>query len=214
MFERFTDRAREAVSLAQDEARRLGHDSIGTEHLLLGLLREGTGVAIRVLQELNEDVDTLRDDVEAAAGRGDGPPSGHIKFSEPAKTVLELSLRQALQLGHSHIGTEHLLLGMLREGDGVAARVLTGHGVTLGAAARQTALIVSSPAGRRVRAVVTGSRGAVGQILNPFGEIHDHLREISLRLSTIERMLGIERGSEDIGRESEDTAEQSGSADE
>jgi ATP-dependent Clp protease ATP-binding subunit ClpA len=132
MFERFTDRARNTVVLAQEEARRLNHGYIGTEHLLLGLLVEGDGLAARALRRLGIGLEAVRADVETIIGRGGGEPqSGHIPFTPRAKKVLELSLREALQLGHNYIGTEHILLGLVREGEGVAAQVLVGRGAEL-----------------------------------------------------------------------------------
>jgi prophage maintenance system killer protein len=125
MFQRFTDRARRAVHLAQEEARLLRHDYVGTEHLLLGLLYEGNGVAAKVLESLGISRVDVRSQVEEIIGHGQGSPVGQIPFTARAKKVLELSLREALALGHHYIGTEHLLLGMLREGEGVAAQVLT-----------------------------------------------------------------------------------------
>jgi ATP-dependent Clp protease ATP-binding subunit ClpA len=126
MFERFTDRARQVVFLAQEEARRLNHNYIGTEHLLLGLLREGEGVAAKALGSLGISLEAVRVQVEERTGQGHATPTGHIPFTPRAKKVLELSLREALQLGHNYLGTEHILLGLLREG--VAARVLAGFG--------------------------------------------------------------------------------------
>ena len=124
MFERFSDRARRVVVLAQEEARLLGHDYIGTEHLLLGLLHEGHGVAARALESLGVSLDAARPQVEEIIGRGQHPPSGHIPFTPQARTVLELSRHVSSALGQNHIGTEHILLGLTREGDGVAAQVL------------------------------------------------------------------------------------------
>ena len=129
MFERFTDRARRTVVLAQEEARLLNHNYIGTEHLLLGVIHEGEGVAATALSTMGISLDDVRADVEAVLGRGEGLVSGHIPFTPRAKKVLELSLREALQLGSQYIGTEHILLGLLREGDGVAAQVLVARGV-------------------------------------------------------------------------------------
>jgi hypothetical protein len=131
VFERFTDRARRVVVLAQEEARLLDHNYIGTEHILLGLLHEGEGVAATALARLDVTQEAARVEVEAIIGRGDRQPSGHIPFTPRAKKVLEFSLREALQLGHNYIGTEHILLGLLREGEGVAAQVLTKLGVSL-----------------------------------------------------------------------------------
>jgi prophage maintenance system killer protein len=125
MFGRFTDRARRAVHLAQEEARLLRHDYVGTEHLLLGLLYEGAGVAAKALESLSISREDVRGQVEEIIGHGQGSRSGHLPFTARAKKVLELSPREALALGHHYIGTEHLLLGLLREGKGVAAQVLT-----------------------------------------------------------------------------------------
>ncbi len=130
MFERFTQPARQSVVGAQDEARRLDHDYIGTEHLLLGLLREPDTIAARVLHQLGVSLEGARGDVEAIVGRGAETPSGHIPFTPRAKKTLELSLREALGLGHNYIGTEHILLGLLREGGGVAVMALGRRGVT------------------------------------------------------------------------------------
>jgi ATP-dependent Clp protease ATP-binding subunit ClpC len=131
MFERFTDRARQVLVLAQEEARMLGHNYIGTEHILLGLLHEGDGVAAKALTSLGVSLDAMRQAVEGIIGRGTQPLSGHIPFTPRSKKVLELSLRESLQLGSHYIGTEHILLGLLREGDGVAAQVLVASGVDL-----------------------------------------------------------------------------------
>ena len=124
MFERFTQRARQVVVCAQDEARALDHNYIGTEHLLLGLLREEEGIAARVLESLDITVEEVRAQVLRVVGRGDETPSGQIPFTPRAKKVLELSLREALTLGHNHIGTEHILLALVRVNDGVAAGIL------------------------------------------------------------------------------------------
>ena len=124
MFQRFSDSARRVVVLAQEEARKLNHNYIGTEHLLLGLIQEGEGIAARALEAVQVNLDTVRSQVVEIIGRGSTPPSGHIPFTPRAKKVLELSLREALQLGHNYIGTEHIMLGLIREGEGVAAKVL------------------------------------------------------------------------------------------
>src|SRR5690242_6675579 len=131
VFERFTDRARRVVVLAQEEARMLNHNYIGTEHILLGLIHEGEGVAAKALESLGISLDAVRQQVEEIIGQGQQAPSGHIPFTPRAKKVLELSLREALQLGHNYIGTEHILLGLIREGDGVAAQVLVKLGADL-----------------------------------------------------------------------------------
>jgi len=132
MFERFTDRARRVIVLAQEEARTLQHNYIGTEHLLLGLIREGDGVAAKALASKGVELDATRKQVEEMIGKGNAVPNGHIPFTPHARQVLELSLREALQLGHSYIGTEHILLGLIREGEGVGTQVLIKMGVDLG----------------------------------------------------------------------------------
>jgi ATP-dependent Clp protease ATP-binding subunit ClpC len=137
MFERFTDRARRVVVYAQDEARMLNHNYIGTEHILLGLIHENEGLAARALKTLGVSLDETRLEIEDIIGRGEGAQKGHIPFTPRAKKVLELSLREALQLDHNYIGTEHILLGLLREGDGVAAQVLVRSGVDLNRARQE-----------------------------------------------------------------------------
>ena len=131
MFERFTDRARRVVILAQQEARLLNHNYIGTEHILLGLIHEHEGVAAKALESLDISLESVRGQVEEIIGQGAKPPDGHIPFTPRAKRVLELSLREALQIGHNYIGTEHVLLGLIREGEGVAAQVLVKLGADL-----------------------------------------------------------------------------------
>src|ERR1017187_6039575 len=131
MFERFTDRARRVVVLAQEEARRLDHNYIGTEHLLLGLIHEGEGVAAKALESLGISLDAVRQQVEAIIGRGQQAPSGHIPFTPRDKKVLELADGEARILGHALIGTEHILLDLYREGDGVAAQVLVSLGADM-----------------------------------------------------------------------------------
>ncbi|HLE60065.1 MAG TPA: ATP-dependent Clp protease ATP-binding subunit, partial [Thermoanaerobaculaceae bacterium] len=131
MFERFTDRARRVVVLAQEEARLLNHNYIGTEHILLGLIHEGEGVAAKALESMGTSLESVRSQVVEIIGQGAQAPSGHIPFTPRAKKVLELSLREALQLGHNYIGTEHILLGLIREGEGVAAQVLQKLGAEL-----------------------------------------------------------------------------------
>ena len=138
MFERFSDRARLVVVRAQEEARRLDHDYVGTEHLLLGLIYESVGgMAARALESLGIGLETVRQRVEEVTGRGEQAPSGRILFTPQAKKVLELALLESIQLGHHYIGTEHILLGLIREGDGVAAQVLSGLGADLDGAREQ-----------------------------------------------------------------------------
>ncbi len=143
MFERFTDRARRVVVLAQEEARLLNHSYIGTEHILLGLIHEGEGVAAKALESLNISLEAVRSQVEEIIGQGGSSPSGHIPFTPRAKKVLELSLREALQLGHNYIGTEHILLGLIREGEGVAAQVLVKLGADLSRVRQQVIQLLS-----------------------------------------------------------------------
>jgi ATP-dependent Clp protease ATP-binding subunit ClpC len=145
MFERFTDRARQVIVLAQDEARRLGHDWIGTEHILLGLVALGEGVGPRALEDAGISLGAVRQQVEEMVPRGEGTPSGRIRFTPQAKKVLELSLREALQFGHRYIGTEHILLGLLREGQGVAAQVLTRLGADLEGMRQQIERLLNGP---------------------------------------------------------------------
>ena len=175
MFERFTDRDRRVVVLAQEEARRLNHNYIGTEHILLGLIQEGEGHAAKALAELNINIDSVRTEVVEIIGEGQQSPSGHIPFTPRAKKVLELSLREALQLGHNYIGTEHILLGLIREGEGVAAQVLKKLGAEL-SQVRQTVikLISSSGESKKQQSASTGGRERRGSstgsaILDQFG---------------------------------------------
>ena len=179
MFERFTDRARRTVVLAQEEARLLQHNYIGTEHLLLGLIHEGEGVAAKALESLGIGLEAVRQQVEEIIGRGQQAPSGHIPFTPRAKKVLELALREAIQLGHNYIGTEHILLGLIREGDGVAAQVL----VRLGADLNRTR--------QRVIEVLHGhgEAGVVGRVRRGDDSLADQLASIAARLGTIERRL-------------------------
>jgi ATP-dependent Clp protease ATP-binding subunit ClpC len=131
LFERFTDRARYVVVLAQEEARMLNHIYIGTEHILLGLIHEGEGVAAKALVSFDISLEAVRRQVEEIIGQGKAAPTGHIPFTPRAKKVLELSFREARQLGHNFIGTEHILLGLIREGEGVAAQILQKLGADL-----------------------------------------------------------------------------------
>ena len=149
MFERFTDRARRVVVLAQEEARLLNHNYIGTEHILLGLIHEGEGVAAKALESLGISLEAVRAQVEEIIGHGGQAPSGHIPFTPRAKKVLELSLREALQLGHNYIGTEHILLGLIREGEGVAAQVLVKLGADLSRVRQQVIQLLSGYAGSK-----------------------------------------------------------------
>jgi ATP-dependent Clp protease ATP-binding subunit ClpA len=166
MFERFTDGARASVVLAQEQARRLRHGYIGTEHLLLGLLAEPDDVAARVLGEMGVRITAVRADVAEIIGYGETEPSGHIPFTPRAKKVLELSLREALQLGHRDIGTEHILLGIVREGEGVAAQVLVKYqGVTLEAVRERVLDHLGGTGAERRRSVATGRTPAAQGVL-------------------------------------------------
>ena len=171
MFERFTDRARRVVVLAQEEARLLNHNYIGTEHLLLGVLHEGEGVAGETLERLGVSLETARSEVKGIIGQGQSAPTGHIPFTPRAKKVLELSLREALQLGHNYIGTEHILLGLVRERDGVAAQVLAKFGADL-AHVRQQVIEVLSVRGEEP----SGTRPAMGMARPPVGARHARSR--------------------------------------
>src|SRR5690242_21278796 len=160
MFERFTDRARRVVVLAQEEARMLSHNYIGTEHILLGLIHEGEGVAAKALESLDISLEAVRAQVEEIIGQGQQAPSGHIPFTPRAKKVLELSLREALQLGHSYIGTEHILLGLIREGEGVAAQVLQKLGADLNRVRQQVIQLLSGFQGKEQTGAQAATSGA------------------------------------------------------
>jgi ATP-dependent Clp protease ATP-binding subunit ClpC len=171
MFERFTDRARRVVVLAQEEARMLSHNYIGTEHILLGLIHEGEGVAAKALESLDISLEAVRGQVEDIIGQGQQAPSGHIPFTPRAKKVLELSLREALQLGHNYIGTEHILLGLIREGEGVAAQVLVKLGADLNRVRQQVIQLVSGFQGKESEAAGAPSESApsTSAVLDQFG---------------------------------------------
>ncbi|HEY5184969.1 MAG TPA: ATP-dependent Clp protease ATP-binding subunit [Actinomycetes bacterium] len=171
MFERFTDRARRVVVLAQEEARMLNHNYIGTEHILLGLIHEGEGVAAKALESLGISLEAVRQQVEEIIGQGQQAPSGHIPFTPRAKKVLELSLREALQLGHNYIGTEHILLGLIREGEGVAAQVLVKLGADLNRVRQQVIQLLSGYQGKEPAAAGGPSAEApsTSLVLDQFG---------------------------------------------
>ncbi len=172
MFERFTDRARRVVVLAQEEARMLNHNYIGTEHILLGLIHEGEGVAAKALESLGISLEGVRQQVEEIIGQGQQAPSGHIPFTPRAKKVLELSLREALQLGHNYIGTEHILLGLIREGEGVAAQVLVKLGADLNRVRQQVIQLLSGYQGKEPAAAGTATGEAAPStslVLDQFG---------------------------------------------
>jgi ATP-dependent Clp protease ATP-binding subunit ClpC len=172
MFERFTDRARRVVVLAQEEARMLNHNYIGTEHILLGLIHEGEGVAAKALESLGISLEAVRQQVEEIIGQGQQAPSGHIPFTPRAKKVLELSLREALQLGHNYIGTEHILLGLIREGEGVAAQVLVKLGADLNRVRQQVIQLLSGYQGKEPQAAGAGpaeGTPSTSLVLDQFG---------------------------------------------
>ena len=171
MFERFTDRARRVVVLAQEEARMLNHNYIGTEHILLGLIHEGEGVAAKSLESLGVSLESVRSQVEEIIGQGQQAPSGHIPFTPRAKKVLELSLREALQLGHNYIGTEHILLGLIREGEGVAAQVLVKLGADLNRVRQQVIQLLSGYQGKEPLTSGAPSEGtpSTSLVLDQFG---------------------------------------------
>ena len=171
MFERFTDRARRVVVLAQEEARMLNHNYIGTEHILLGLIHEGEGVAAKALEALGISLEAVRSQVEEIIGQGQQAPSGHIPFTPRAKKVLELSLREALQLGHNYIGTEHILLGLIREGEGVAAQVLVKLGADLNRVRTQVISLLSGYQGKEAATSGAPAEGtpSTSLVLDQFG---------------------------------------------
>ncbi len=187
MFERFTDRARRVVVLAQEEARMFNHNYIGTEHLLLGLIREGDGVAAKALESLGISLDVVRQQVEEIIGQGQQAPSGHIPFTKRAKKALEMSLRESVQLGHNYIGTEHILLGLLREGDGVAAQVLVKLGADLNRV-RQQVIELLHGSGKRVSPPLPDD--ALARI-----DTLDH------RLAAIERWAGMRPDLDELDQE-------------
>ena len=202
MFERFTDRARRVVVLAQEEARMLNHNYIGTEHILLGLIHEGEGVAAKGLESLGISLEGVRAQVEEIIGQGQQAPSGHIPFTPRAKKVLELSLREALQLGHNYIGTEHILLGLIREGEGVAAQVLVKLGADLNRVRQQVIQLLSGYQGKETVAQGGPAEGtpSTSLVLDQFGRnLTQAAREGKLD-PVIGRELEIERVMQVLSR--------------
>jgi ATP-dependent Clp protease ATP-binding subunit ClpC len=195
LFERFTDRARRVVVLAQEEARLLNHNYIGTEHILLGLIHEGEGVAAKALESLGISLEAVRNQVEEIIGQGGSSPSGHIPFTPRAKKVLELSLREALQLGHNYIGTEHILLGLIREGEGVAAQVLVKLGADLSRVRQQVIQLLSGYQGEKGTG---GGAGPSGEATGPSGSLV--LDQFGRNLTTLAREKKLDPV---IGRERE-----------
>src|SRR5438105_4022266 len=197
MFERFTDRARRVVVLAQEEARMLNHNYIGTEHILLGLINEGEGVAAKALESLGISLEAVRNQVEEIIGQGQQAPTGHIPFTPRAKKVLELSLREALQLGHNYIGTEHILLGLIREGEGVAAQVLQKLGADLNRVRQQVIQLLSGYTGGKGEAAPGEQTPQGSMVLDQFGRNLTQLaRDVKLdpvigREKEIERVMQV-----------------------
>src|SRR5476649_2596245 len=173
VFERFTDRARRVLVLAQEEARLLNHSFIGTEHILLGLIHEGEGLAAKALESLGISLEAVREKVEETIGPDGSAPTGSPPFTPRAKKVLELSLREALQLGHNYIGTEHMLLGLVREGEGVAAQVLQSLGADLPRVRQQVIQLLSGYQGRDQAGAASGSGAEASSngspVLDQFG---------------------------------------------
>ena len=193
MFERFTDRARRVVVLAQEEARLLNHNYIGTEHILLGLIHEGEGVAARALGLLDISLQAARVQVEGRVPRGRRAPTGHIPFTPRAKKVLELSLREALQLGHDYIGTEHILLGVLREGQGVAAQVLAGFGADYARVRGQVVLLLDGEgerAGPRTRLVRMTLPEDLRELDEQIAQVRRQ-KEAAIRANDVEEAAGL-----------------------
>jgi ATP-dependent Clp protease ATP-binding subunit ClpA len=188
MFERFTDRARRVVVVAQEESGKLGHNYIGTEHILLGILGAG-GDAVSVLESLGISPAAVRQQVEETIGRGSHEASGHSPFTPRAKKVLEFSLREALQLGHNYIGTEHILLGLLREGEGVAARVLAQLGAELDRTREQVSEQLQGQPGAESGAYARPPRR--GEPAGGLDAIRDRLDAITAQLASIVTKLGI-----------------------
>ena len=193
MFERFTDRARRVIVLAQEEARMLNHNYIGTEHILLGLIHEGEGVAAKALESLGISLDAVRQQVEEIIGQGHQAPSGHIPFTPRVKKVLELSRREAEQLGHTYIGTEHILLGLVREGDGVAAQVLVMLGADLNRVRQQVIQLLH---GRQAREPVSARSAAQNLRVSP--AVQTRLEAVEQRLVAIEQRIGTGPDSSDL----------------
>ena len=198
MFERFTDRARRVVVLAQEEARMLHHNYIGTEHILLGLIHEGEGVAAKTLESLGISLEAVRHQVEEIIGQGQHASSGHIPFTPRAKKVLELSLRESLQLGHNYIGTEHILLAMLREGEGVAAQIMVKLGPDLNRVRQQVIQLLHGYPGKRPEGSPAGPRE---RGLPP--ETAARLNEIESRLSAVEQRAGTGPDTGELDRQIE-----------
>ena len=199
MFERFTDRSRRVVALAQEEARMLDHGWLGTEHILLGLIREGDGTGARALESLGISLDAVREQVEEIIGRGQQVPSGHIPFTPRAKKVLALSLRESLQLGHNYIGTEHILLGLIRESDGVAAQVLVRLGADLNRVRQQVIQLLHGFQGQDVESA--GSRPGDRAPADLPDDALARFDALDRRLTALERWVSMHPDLEDLDQE-------------
>jgi ATP-dependent Clp protease ATP-binding subunit ClpC len=206
LFERFTDRARRVVVLAQEDARLLNHNYIGTEHILLGLIHEGEGVAAKALESLGISLEAVRSQVEEIIGQGGSSPSGHIPFTPRAKKVLELSLREALQLGHNYIGTEHILLGLIREGEGVAAQILVKLGADLNRVRQQVIQLLhgyqgKEPAGEGKEPAGGGARLGKRERARLMDDALGRIAALDRRLAAIERWVGMRPDLDDVDQE-------------
>jgi ATP-dependent Clp protease ATP-binding subunit ClpC len=199
MFERFTDRARRVVVLAQEDARTLNHNYIGTEHLLLGLIHEGDGVAARTLESLGISPDAVQRQVEAIIGRGEHAPSAHIPFTPRAKKVLDLAKREAHALGHDYIGTEHILLGLIREGDGVAAQVLVTLGADPNGVRQQVIRLLHGYQGKDVTG--RGSRPGRRPRARLLDDALARVDSLDRRLAAIERWVGMQPDLDDLDQQ-------------
>jgi hypothetical protein len=197
MLERFTDRARRVVKLAEEEARRLDHNYIGTEHILLGLIREGEGVAAKALESLGISLDAVRQQVEEIIGRGQQAPFDVIPFTPRSKKVLELSLRESQQLGHNYIGTEHILLGLVREGDGVAAQVLVKLGADLNRLRQQVIQLIAAQQAQPGRLPPREGVPAT-EVRARLDAIEGRLAAIEVLLAAVEQRVGIRPDTTDL----------------
>ena len=200
MFERFSDRARRVVVLAQEEARMLNHSYIGTEHILLGLIHEGEGVAAKALESLGISLDAVRQQVEMIIGQGQQAPSGHIPFTPRAKKVLELAQREARALGHAYVGTEHILLGLIREGEGVAAQVLVRLGADLNRVRQQVIQLLNGYQGTEV--IGAGSRRGKRARARLLDDVLVRIDGLDRRLAAIEGWVGLRPDADDLVQES------------
>ncbi len=215
MFKTFTDRAWQVVVLAQEEARMLNHDHIGTEHILLGLIREGEGVAAKALALRGVSLEAVREQAGEIIGQGPPVPPGHIPFTPRAKKTLELSLREALQLRHNYIGTEHILLGLIREGEGAAAQVLVKLGVDPNRVRQQVIQLLHGTqstelgimrAARRASKAGGTERGLLPEILSGVESIDSHLSAIEQRVGAGPEMSDLDLQIEQARRDKESAA--------